>query len=137
MPTYKLKADSSAVDRRLDAIWSKLRVDKGLIGDLAAAGYSPADIPAGKRSDLIVVKPKQQGLFEVGNDVVVALVAIAPAAKRVLTDIWAKILLPRLVNYLGPAPKPRSKPEKKRDVSGGPTGKKARTAKKTKQPKKK
>jgi hypothetical protein len=136
MPSYKLKADSSAVERRLDDIWSKLRVDKGLIGDLAAAGYSPADIPAGKRSDLIVVKPKQQGLFEVGNDVVVALVAVAPAAKRVLTDIWAKILLPRLVNYLGPSPKPRSKPEKK-GVSSGPTGKKAGTGKKAKRRKKK
>jgi hypothetical protein len=129
MPSYKLKVDSSAVEKRLDDIWSKLRVDKGLIRDLAAAGYSPADVPTGKRSDLIVVKPKQQGLFEVGNDVVVALVAVAPAAKRVLTDVWAKILLPRLVNYLGPAPKRRGKTEKK-DVSGGQTGKKAKPPKK-------
>jgi hypothetical protein len=116
MPTYRLKAGSiRTVEGKLDDIWAKLRTNKGLIRDLAAAGYSQADIPAGQRSNLITIEAKRQGLFEIGNDVVIALapyVALAPTAKVVLTDIWRKIVLPRLVTYLGPVPKSRGKASK-------------------------
>src|SRR5437868_3280858 len=121
MPKYTLTAASTgAVEKRLDDLWKRLRTDKGLRQDLLEAGLDPADIPRGRRQDFIVVKSTRHGLFEHGSDILVTLapwaVAITPAVKRAVTDIW-KIFLPRLEGYLGPAKSPKAPSRAKRKTS--------------------
>jgi hypothetical protein len=122
MPKYTLTADSTeAVEKKLDDLWKKLRTNKGLLQDLSEAGLEPADIPRGRRQDFIVIKSTHQGVFEHGSDILVTLapwaVAVTPAVKRAVTDIWKRIMLPRLEGYLGPPKSPKAPRPAKRKTS--------------------
>ena len=80
-------------NRELDNLWAQLKTDPGLQQDAAAAGISVAKLPRGARRNLISVKYPAN--FDLVSGVWVTIV-LAPVAKKILLDVWSKILLPRL-----------------------------------------
>ena len=99
MPTYRYARGSTSVsdiNNELDRLWNELGTDPGLKRDLAKAHIDPTTIPSGPRSELIDIKIDRQGIDLSGATVLVAL-----AARRVLVDLWQKVLLPRLIRSYG------------------------------------
>jgi hypothetical protein len=109
MPTYILASGTmEGMEKKLDALWGQLRTNEGLLEDLGKAGISPFDIPPGSRGDLIRIETPRQGLVvEAGAAVAIVL---APVGRKVLTDLWTKILLPRLQRHLKPLPRSAKAP---------------------------
>ncbi|MEJ0073935.1 MAG: hypothetical protein WDO17_00560 [Alphaproteobacteria bacterium] len=102
MNRYLLKSVSpDDFNRELDKLWAQLTTDPGLQEDAADAGIDVEKLPRGKRRDLISVKVPAH--FDVVTGAVITIV-LAPVAKKILIDLWSKLLLPRLERKFGLKP---------------------------------
>src|ERR1017187_10215175 len=87
----RLSADQ--IEGEIARFWAELKVSSELEDQLDAAGVSSGALTDIDRRDMIAVRVDSSGADPAS---VLLVIAFAPAANRVLKDLWATVLLPRI-----------------------------------------
>lgn len=92
--TY-LRGELSAeqLSKEIGDFWAELKVSSQLQTELAAAGFDLGALADVERSEAISVRVGSSGADPAS---VLLIIAFAPTANRVLKDLWATTLLPRI-----------------------------------------
>ena len=93
--TYSIGSGVSreAIENEVSKAWSDLRSDAGVRDQLAAAGVDLSAVRDVTATDAITVRSAGSGFA--GEAIVVAL------AIKVASDVWEKLILPRLLKRFG------------------------------------
>lgn len=87
------RLSTGQIQEEVARFWAELRGSSELEGQLNAAGISSAALADFDRQGMITVSVDSSGADPAS---VLLVIAFAPAANRVLKDLWASVLLPRI-----------------------------------------
>ena len=95
--SYK-NIDQQQLESKLDELWRQIQEDSEIATEAEASGISLSDVRGKLRREFITVTREGDGLDPVTTALIVAF---APVVAQVARDLWAKILLPRILRDKG------------------------------------
>ena len=97
--TYILRNISlSELSKVVDELWGKLQTDPQTQQAAREEGIAPEKLSSMVRTDVLSIRRDSSGFDPITTAVVVAF---SPVAARIVTDVWEKFILPKLLQLKG------------------------------------